>query len=64
MVSSDEAAMAAAAQSLDVVLDTVAAGHALAPYLATLRIDGTLVVLALPAEGWHLDPMSVLRAAG
>lgn len=60
VVSSDDAAMAAAAQSLDVVLDTVAAGHALEPYLATLRIDGTLVVLALPAEGWHLDPMSVI----
>lgn len=60
VVSSDDAAMAAAALSLDVVIDTLAAPHALEPYLGTLAIDGTLVVLALPAEGWHLDPMSII----
>lgn len=60
VVSSDPGAMAAVAQSLEVVIDTVAAGHDLAPYLATLAIDGTLVVLAIPAEGWHLDAMAVL----
>ena len=60
VVSTDPEAMAAAQQTLDVVLDTVAAGHPLEPYLATLRIDGTLVVLALPGEGWHLDPMSII----
>lgn len=61
VVSTDEAAMAAAEDSLDVILDTVAAGHDLAPYLSTLDLDGTLVVLALPAEGWQLDPMSIIR---
>ena len=60
VVSTDEEAMATAAQTLDVVVDTVAAPHALEPYLATLGIDGTLVVLALPAEGWHLEPMSII----
>jgi uncharacterized zinc-type alcohol dehydrogenase-like protein len=60
VVSSDPQAMAAVAQTLEVVIDTVAAGHDLAPYLGALRIDGTLVVLAIPAEGWHLDAMAVL----
>lgn len=60
VVSTDTAAMAAAAQTLDVVVDTVAAAHSLDGYLATLRIDGTLVVLALPGEGWHVDPMSII----
>lgn len=60
VVSTDEAAMAAAAQTLDVVIDTVSADHALEPYLGTLRIDGTLVVLALPPEGWTVEPMAII----
>jgi alcohol dehydrogenase (NADP+) len=60
VVSGDEPAMASVAQTLDVVIDTVAADHALEPYLGALRIDGTLVVLALPPEGWKVEPMAII----
>jgi len=45
VVSTDPAAMAAAASSLDLVLDTVSATHDLGPYLRVLDLDGTLCVL-------------------
>jgi len=44
-VSTDEAAMNAHRGQLDVVLDTVAVDHDLAPYLAALDLDGTLFSL-------------------
>ena len=47
LVSSDAAAMAAAAGTLDYVLDTVPAHHPLEPYLALLRLDGKLVVMSV-----------------
>ncbi|GAA1347518.1 NAD(P)-dependent alcohol dehydrogenase [Falsarthrobacter nasiphocae] len=50
VVSSDPDAMAAARQSLDVVIDTVAAPHELDPYLATIARDGRLVQVGLPAD--------------
>ena len=58
-VSTDAEAMAPLAGSLDVVVDTASAAHDLAPYLRTLRLDGTLVVLGLP-ERYSVDPMSLL----
>ena len=45
IVSRDAAAMKAARNSLDVILDTVSAPHDLDPLLATLTRDGTLVLL-------------------
>lgn len=45
VVSSDAAAMQQQHGTLDVVLDTVAVDHDLAPYLQTLDLDGTLFVL-------------------
>jgi uncharacterized zinc-type alcohol dehydrogenase-like protein len=48
VVSEDPAAMAAHANSLDLILDTVAAPHDLDPYLATLRRDGALVLVGAP----------------
>jgi uncharacterized zinc-type alcohol dehydrogenase-like protein len=42
VLSTDESAMSAHRGSLDVVLDTVAVNHDLAPYLAALDLDGTL----------------------
>ncbi|MEP7380325.1 MAG: NAD(P)-dependent alcohol dehydrogenase [Gemmatimonadota bacterium] len=50
VISKDEAAMRAAANSLDLLIDTVAAPHNLDPYLNTLYRDGTLVTLGAPAE--------------
>jgi uncharacterized zinc-type alcohol dehydrogenase-like protein len=45
VVSTDEEAMAARAGSLDLVIDTVSAPHALEPYLRTVAMDGTLCSL-------------------
>jgi alcohol dehydrogenase (NADP+) len=49
VVSKNDADMAAAAGSLDLLLDTVAAPHELDPYLNTLRRDGTHVLLGAPS---------------
>jgi uncharacterized zinc-type alcohol dehydrogenase-like protein len=59
VVSTDAEAMAALAGRLDVVLDTASGAHDLAPYLGTLRLDGTLCVLGLP-ERYTISPMSLL----
>jgi alcohol dehydrogenase (NADP+) len=59
VVSTDPAAMAALAGRLDVVVDTASAAHDLTPFLRSLRLDGTLVVLGLPAE-YRVDPMALL----
>lgn len=48
IVSSDQAAMKVHAGSFDVILDAVSAPHALEPYLALLKRDGTLIVVGLP----------------
>ena len=53
VVSSDPEAMAASAMSLDLVIDTVAVAHDLAPYLATVALDGTLCSVG------HLGPVTV-----
>lgn len=50
VLSRDADAMAAHAGSFDVILDTVAAPHALDPYTMSLKRDGTLVLLGVPAE--------------
>jgi uncharacterized zinc-type alcohol dehydrogenase-like protein len=59
VVSTDPEAMAACVGLLDVVVDTASAEHDLAPYLRTLRLDGTLVVLGLPAR-YSVEPMALL----
>jgi alcohol dehydrogenase (NADP+) len=48
VVSTDAAQMAAAARTLDLIVDTVAASHDFDPYLDTLRRNGSLVLLGLP----------------
>ena len=53
VVSTDHAAMESARGSLDVILDTVAVEHDLAPYLRALDLDGTLFSLG------HLGPVTV-----
>jgi uncharacterized zinc-type alcohol dehydrogenase-like protein len=45
LVSSDGAAMRAAANSLDLIIDTVPAEHDLQPYLPLLDVDGTIVLV-------------------
>lgn len=48
VVSTDQAQLQAAAGTLDVVLDTVAAPHEVNGFLSALRFDGALVALGRP----------------
>jgi uncharacterized zinc-type alcohol dehydrogenase-like protein len=57
LVSSDPAAMQAAASSLDLIIDTVPVKHDLNPYTPLLDIDGTLVLVG---QLGPLDEMSTL----
>ena len=45
LVSSDEAAMEAAADTFDLIIDTVPVRHDLTPYVPLLDIDGTIVIV-------------------
>lgn len=47
--------MAACAQSLDIILNTVATPHDLNPYFALLKRDGTQVLIGIPADA-HAPP--------
>lgn len=61
VVSSQPGAMEAHAYTLDFVLDTVSAPHDLDPYLALLKIDGTLALVGMPAEPHPApDPASLI----
>ncbi|HEY8481886.1 MAG TPA: NAD(P)-dependent alcohol dehydrogenase [Spirillospora sp.] len=48
LVTADEAQVAAARGRFDVIVDTIAVEHDLAPYLGMLDLDGTLTVLGNP----------------
>lgn len=48
VISRDPAQMAAQANSLDFILDTVAAQHDLDPFLAALKRDGAMVLVGAP----------------
>jgi uncharacterized zinc-type alcohol dehydrogenase-like protein len=62
LLSRDEAAMAAANRSIDVIIDTVAAPHDLNPYFRTLRVDGALFQLGLPSEDMPpVNPGALIR---
>lgn len=61
VVSTDPDDLAAAGDSLDLVLDCVSAQHDLGPYLRTLDLDGTLVTLGY-LGGSMVDAMDLLRA--
>ncbi|GAB3451732.1 NAD(P)-dependent alcohol dehydrogenase [Streptomonospora sediminis] len=53
IVSTDEEQMAAARDRFDIVIDTIAAPHDLAPYLRLVAVDGTLSHLG------HLGPVTI-----
>lgn len=56
VLSRDPEPMEAADRSIDVIIDTVAAPHDLNPYFRTLRLEGALFQLGLPAE--DMPPVS------
>jgi uncharacterized zinc-type alcohol dehydrogenase-like protein len=49
VLSRDAASMAAVEDSIDLIIDTVAAPHDLDPYFRTLRLEGALFQLGLPS---------------
>jgi len=55
IVSTDEQAMANAAHSFDVLIDTIPSEHDLSPYIDILAVDGTLVLVGPinPMPGFH-----------
>ncbi|WAT15108.1 NAD(P)-dependent alcohol dehydrogenase [Xanthomonas fragariae] len=55
VVSKDEAQMAAQANTLDFILNTVAAPHNLDPFLNALKHDGAMVLVGVP-EHAHPSP--------
>ncbi|MDZ5662880.1 NAD(P)-dependent alcohol dehydrogenase [Nocardioides sp. zg-1308] len=61
VLSTDEQDMAAAGESLDLVIDCVPGAHEVGPYLRTLALDGTLVVVGHLGEV-RVDAMDLLRA--
>ena len=50
VISSEPEAMSAERNRFDIIIDTAAAPHDLDAWLSLLRLDGTLVVVGLPAE--------------
>jgi uncharacterized zinc-type alcohol dehydrogenase-like protein len=62
VLSRDEAAMAAANRTVDLIIDTVAAPHDLNPLFRTLRVDGALFQLGLPSEAMPpVNPGALIR---
>src|SRR5690606_15246406 len=53
LVSTDEAEMCSAADSFDVVIDTISVPHDLGPYLRLVALDGTL------SQVGYLGPVTV-----
>lgn len=62
VVSTDDAAMAATAQTLDHVLDTASGKHDPTPYLRALRLDGTLCLLGVQ-DRYEPEGMALLGRA-
>ena len=60
VVSTDAAAMAKHAGSLDFVLDCVSAKHDLNTYLALLKLDGTLTLVGVPEKPLEVHAFSVI----
>ena len=49
-------------KKLDFILDTVSAPHAADPYLNTLKLDGTMVLVGLPTEPLAVSGFSLVSA--
>ena len=60
LVSADEAAMQAAANSFDLIIDTVPVKHDIMPYLPLLDIDGSLVLVGQLGPVEPIDTMPFL----
>ncbi len=61
VISTDKASMKSAADSLDLILNTVSVNHECGVYLSLLRNDGTLVQLGAALKP-HKVPFYVLKS--
>lgn len=60
LVTKDSAAMARAADSLDILVDTVSAPHDYGAYLALLRARGTMAIVGAPPSAIPLHAFSLI----
>jgi uncharacterized zinc-type alcohol dehydrogenase-like protein len=60
LINSDKAAMAAAAEKFDLIINTVSATHEIAGHVQLLARDGTMVMLGLTTEGLPVFAMGLL----
>ena len=60
LINSDTAAMQAAGESFDLILNTVSATHEIASHVSLLAKDGTMVMLGLTTEGLPVFAMGLL----
>lgn len=61
VLTRDAQAMKKAANTLDLIIDTIAADHDMNAYLGLLNVDGTLVQVGLPADPLSVDAGSLIR---
>lgn len=60
ILSRDTAEMSAAASSLDLIIDTIAAKHDINAYLNLLKFDGTLVQVGAPTQPLDVQVFSLI----
>ncbi|HYC69526.1 NAD(P)-dependent alcohol dehydrogenase [Brevundimonas sp.] len=60
LINSDKAAMKAAAEKFDLIINTVSATHEIASHVNLLARDGTMVMLGLTTEGLSVYAMPLL----
>ncbi len=60
LINSDKAAMQAAGESFDLIINTVSATHEIASHVQLLAKDGTMVMLGLTTEGLPVYAMGLL----
>ena len=59
LLSSDRDAMRAAANSMNLIINTASAVTRLDPYMRLLAIDGTMVSVGLPTEAFTISPFTL-----
>jgi len=60
LLSSDSEATQRAAESFDLILDTVSAEHDLNSVLSMIKLDGTLVLVGVPPQAPAIHPFSLI----
>jgi len=61
LLSTDESGMKLHANHFDVILNTVSANHGYTPYLNLLDLNGTMIIVGLPAEDPVVKPFKLLK---